>query len=165
MKWWSSSPWGPQAEAFTRWLRCIPLFSCKHRKLVGQNKVKIYKSQFKNFKFLGQKIGFLSYKSWCQVCFSKKDKPMPFTMLQKAVGMNHHMPVYLLKILKPRYCKMLISFWCHYECKYWSEVIGYPQQTQLNFCFSNCVSCFTFIMAIFHYNMQLYIKKKLAVVV
>ena len=80
---------------------------------------------------------------------------------QKAVGMNHHTSVYLLKILKPRYCKMFISFWCHYECEYWSEATGYPQQTQLNLCFSNFFSCFAYLMAIFHYKMQLYIKKNL----
>jgi len=34
IKWWSSPPWRPRAESFTRYLCCIPLFSCKYRKLV-----------------------------------------------------------------------------------------------------------------------------------
>jgi len=38
----------PKAELF---------FSCKHRKFIDQNKVKISKVQSQNFKFLGQKIG------------------------------------------------------------------------------------------------------------
>jgi len=42
----------PKAELFC---------SCKRRKLIGQNKVKISKLLSQNFKFLGKKIGCPSY--------------------------------------------------------------------------------------------------------
>ena len=38
----------PKAELFC---------NCKPRKFIGQHKVKIFKLQSQNFKFLGQKIG------------------------------------------------------------------------------------------------------------
>ena len=43
----------PKAEIFC---------SCKFKKFIGQNKVKICKLQSQNFEFLGQKIGCSSYK-------------------------------------------------------------------------------------------------------
>jgi len=45
-------------------MRCMPHFSWKHRKLIGQNKVKICKSLNQNFTFLGQKIGCPTYNTW-----------------------------------------------------------------------------------------------------
>jgi len=37
--------------------------SCKRRKFIGQNKVKIYEVESQNFNFLGQKIGCPSHNS------------------------------------------------------------------------------------------------------
>jgi len=60
-----------------------------------KKKSKFLNYNFKFFQFLGQKIGFLIYKSCCQVCFSKKDKPRSLRMLlwtPKTKGCRHESP-------------------------------------------------------------------------
>jgi len=65
---------------------CIPHFSGKRRKLIGQNKVKICQVQSQNIKFLGQKIGCPTHNC----CFVPVDPGWPRPVLR--VRLYHYQP-------------------------------------------------------------------------